>query len=397
MQKCQSCSHSLIKSFSLGKQPIANGFLKKEDLKNEFFYKLDIGYCKSCTLVQLLEHPAPVKMFNENYPFFSSQSSYMKKHFLAEAEEIYNKYLNQNSFVVELGCNDGCFLQFFKDKKITHLGIDPSSNVANAAKQKKINVIDAFFDSSLASKIREDHSTANLIYAANVMCHIANISDIALGISKLLAKEGVLVFEDPYLGDILKLGSYDQIYDEHLYYFSATSVENIFKQFNLELIDLKHLDVHGGSMRYTLAHKGQYPVNNCVHETLEKEKKFTNNQSLKNFGDKIQRHRHEFITVLKNLKSKGFKIAGYGATSKSTTVLNYCGIDNSILDFITDTTPIKKNKLTPGTHIPIYGREHLDSHTVDYVILFAWNHKKEIFEKETKFKKNGGHWIWHTQ
>ncbi|MEI6155293.1 MAG: methyltransferase domain-containing protein, partial [Deltaproteobacteria bacterium] len=241
---------------SFGKMPIANGFLNKEDFENEYFFELAIGFCQKCGMVQLMEQPAREKMFNENYAFFSGTSRAMAVHFGEFAEHVIVDYLKGDSpFVVEIGSNDGIMLQYFKDKNIRHLGIEPSLNVAEVAKQKGIDTISEFFDEKLARKIVDEYGQADAYIGANVMCHIPYLHSVIEGIKILLKDDGIVMFEDPYMGDVIENTSYDQFYDEHVFLFSVLSISHLFEQHGMEVIDVEPQWTHGGSMRYVISRK----------------------------------------------------------------------------------------------------------------------------------------------
>jgi len=392
---CLVCNNQFEPFISFGKQPIANGFLSEKDFKNEYFFEMKVGHCSACNMVQLLEQPKREQMFNENYAFFSSTSTYMEKHFKAFAENIKDTYLkSEDPFIVEMGSNDGIMLQNFKDWGIRHLGVEPSANVAKVAMSKGINSIVEFFDEEVSQKIVAEHGKADAFLTANVMCHIPYIHSIAKGIKNLLSEKGILAFEDPYMGEIMEKASYDQIYDEHVFFFSALSVQRLFEMHNMELIDVQPQITHGGSMRYILAHKGAYTVSDNVSKIIEKEKSLgiDNPKKYLELKKRIEKSRDDLIALLKQLKSEGKTIVGYGATSKSTTILNYCQVGTGLIDFISDTTPIKQGKFTPGMHIPVKKYEEFQKNHPDYALLFAWNHKNEILDKEGDFK---GKWITH--
>jgi methylation protein EvaC len=254
-----------------------------------------------------------------------------------------------------------------------------------------------FFNEELAGRIVAEDGQADAFLAANVMCHIPDIVDVVKGIKKLLKPTGVVMFEDPYLGDVMEKTSYDQLYDEHVFLFSALSIQYLFGKVGMELIDLLPQKTHGGSMRYVLAHKGAYPVKDIVDKIIAKEKvqglhRLT---TFTTFRDNVVKSRADLLQLLEALKAQGKRVAGYGATSKSTTILNYCGIGPDLVEYICDTTPIKQGKFTPGMHIPVVSYEKFKSNPPDYAVLFAWNHAEEIMAKENEFVANGGKWIVH--
>lgn len=377
---------------SFGKMPIANGFIKKKDLKNEYFYNLETCFCNNCKVFQIKKQPDPKKMFHENYPFFSSLSKGMLKHFKSLSSEIKKKFIKKNSLVIELGCNDGIFLKNFKN--YNHLGIEPSKNVAKEASKNGINVITKFFSYNLSKEILNSYGNADLIYSANVMCHLPNINNVGKGISNLLNDRGLLIFEDPYIGDVIEKTSFDQIYDEHVFLFSAHSVKNIFSKFNLNLFKVEHLETHGGSMRYYLRKekkkKNYINIQNFLN--YEKKKKLHLKNTYIQFKKNCEKFKKDFKNFLQSNKNKKINTIGYGATSKSTTILNYCNVGSNLISEIFDITKLKQNKISPGTHIPINEFNYKNNKQKDYYILFAWNHKKEIQSKESKNKKFQGKW-----
>jgi methylation protein EvaC len=294
-----------------------------------------------------------------------------------------------------MGSNDGIMLQNFAGAKIHHLGIEPSKNVAQVAMDKGINTVTQFFEAELARRLVADHGQADAFLAANVMCHIPYIHGIVEGIKILLKPKGVVLFEDPYLGDVLEKTSYDQIYDEHTFLFSVTSVSHLFEQYGMEVIDVEPQSTHGGSMRYVIAFKGARSVSAHVGRQLEKERVLGLHlpETYQRFRQNCERSRDQLLTLLTDLKAKGKRVVGYGATSKSTTIINYCGITSELVEFISDTTPIKQGKFSPGAHIPVQPYEEFLRNYPDYALLFAWNHAQEIMAKEESFRANGGKWI----
>ena len=385
---------NLINNF--GKQPLGNGFLDKANFSNEYFFEMKTGFCDKSKMFQLLDQPNPKRMFHENYAFYSSTSSKMKKHFLNWSENIINdNNFNNNKFIIELGSNDGIFLDNLKSKNIKHLGIEPSKNVAKVSIQKGNNVVEDFFSSNLADEIVKKYGKCDYFISANVMCHIPNITEIARGIEKCLNDKGILSFEDPYLGDVIQKVTYDQIYDEHVFLFSAHSVKNLFDKVNMELIKLEPQITHGGSMRYTLAKKGQHQIDESVINYLDEEKKngVDNLDRMYQFRKDVEISKLKLKNLLVNLKKENKVIAGYAATSKSTTILNFCDIGANVIDFICDTTPIKIGKYSPGMHIPIKNMNTFKEKKPEYSILFAWNHAEEIFEKEKDYSQKIGKWI----
>ncbi|MFQ5928631.1 MAG: methyltransferase domain-containing protein [Acidobacteriota bacterium] len=396
MPKCLICENQYQPFMSFGRMPLANGFLTAEQFADEYFYELKIGFCPACKMVQLAELVDPKKMFHANYPFYSSTSTRMAAHFGEFAELVMAKYLNSSDpFVVEMGSNDGIMLQHFAGRQIRHLGVEPSGNVAQRAVEKGIQTICRFFDEELARDIVAEQGQADVLLGANVMCHIPDLHSVAAGVKILLKPGGFLLFEDPYLGDTIEKTAYDQIYDEHAFYFSVSSVSYLFEQHGLEVIDVLAQPVHGGSMRYVIAPRGTAKVSERVLALRAREEELGVHkaETYERFRCSVERSRDELVRLLRALKEEGKRVVGYAATSKSTTVINYCGLTSELVEFISDTTPAKQGKFTPGAHIPVKPHKEFTANYPDYALLFGWNHAEEIMGKEQEFKANGGSWI----
>jgi methylation protein EvaC len=396
MAKCLICDSNFDPFVDFGNMPIANAFKTKEDVQKEYMFHMKVGFCSVCNMVQLVEQPDRKKMFHDNYAFFSSTSNYMIKHFKKFANSASKlQGLDQSSFVVEIGCNDGIMLQNFLNDDVPCLGVEPSKNVAKVSKDKGIDVITDFFDLDLANQILKKYKKADLILSANVMCHIPYMHSIYEGIKELLSDDGVFIFEDPYLGEVIEKTSFDQIYDEHVFLFSALSVSYLSNMHNLELIDAEPQITHGGSMRYTIAHKGRKNVSKNVSELIKNERNLGLNDkhSFLGFANSVDEIKKDLIGLLTKLNNEGKKVVAYGATSKSTTVTNYFGITPDLVECIYDTTPIKHNTLSPGVNIPVLPYHEFRKSNPDYVLLFAWNHAFEIMKKEKDYMSNNKYWI----
>src|SRR5262252_4720923 len=339
---CRVCGTRIAPFMSFGRMPIANGFRRPEETSDEYFFELAPAFCTPCGMFQLMEQPQPEKMFHEQYAFYSSTSRYMQRHFESLAHSAISGVLagRDDPFAVE-------------------------------------------------------HGGADAILAANVMCHIPDLPGVAAGVQRLLKRDGVFIFEDPYLGDMITKTSYDQIYDEHVFIFSATSVRRAFAPFGLELVDVIPQVTHGGSMRYVLAPNGSRQISKKVYEQLGKESTLglDRPETYLRFKANCENSRTTLMHMLESLRTRGKRVVGYGATSKSTTVINYCGMTPAHVEFISDTTPIKQGRLSPGAHIPVRPYGEFVGRYPDYALLFAWNHSAEIREKESAFVAAGGRWI----
>ena len=382
------------KFLDLGYQPLANEYLSRY-ISNHKKYKLKIFFNLKNKLVSISKRIPSREMFTNKYPYRSSLSKTMQNSFYKLSKEISKSF--KPNMVLEIGSNDGAFISHFKKQNV--IGVEPCSNLAKITKKKGFTTYDNYWEFMLAKKLKKKYKKIDLIYSANTLTHISDLKDVFKSIDLLLSTNGILIIEDPSLLECLKKNSYDQFYNEHIYLFSTLSVQNIIKNFNLEIFDLKNLDTHGGSIRYYIKRKTNKKLKILpnVEKQLKKELRFGLDKynTYRKFSNNVKRSKLNLIKLLLNLKKKNKKIIGYGATAKAVTVLNYCNIDNTIIDFFTDTTPEKVNKFMPGKKINIikYKKNILDK--VDYAFLGAWNFKKEILKKEKKFLNDGGKFITH--
>jgi methylation protein EvaC len=396
MARCLICDAPVAEFLSFGRMPIANGFLTPAEFESEPYFDLDVGHCERCQMVQLTSRIDPHRLFHGSYPFFSSTSSRMVEHFREFAASVRRDSLQgPDPLVVEIGSNDGILLQHFAQAGLRHLGIEPSANVAESARGKGIKTVSRFFDEEAGRELRAEHGPAGAILGANVICHLPEIHSVIRGVLQLLDERGVFVFEEPYLGDIVAKGSYDQIYDEHYLYFSLTSLTELFARHGLEVVDVTPQAVHGGSMRYAVARRGARRPSEtvAVQRAREEAMGLSHPATYARFRERVHRSRDELLSLLRDLKRQGKRIAAYGATSKSTTVTNFCGIGPDLIEFISDTTPIKQGKYSPGVHIPVLPYDRFRETRPDYALLFAWNHAEEILQKETEFLGRGGKFL----
>ena len=392
--KCKVTGKKIDPFMSFGRMPIANGFLNKDKFNEEFFFEMEVGFSDDLSLFQLNDHPKPTMMFNENYPFFTGSSQQMKLHFKNYANWIKKYHPNTIKNIIEIGSNDGTFLKNFNSNDYNTLGFEPSSNVAERASKDEVNTINEFFNKNSVINQKNFINNTDLICAANVICHVPDLNDLIQAVCLMLNKSGLFIFEEPYLGSMFEKISYDQIYDEHIFIFSVTSISKIFKLFDMELVDVFPQTTHGGSMRYITGRKNIHKISDNVNTLLEKEKlkNLDNISSCNKFKNNCELSKIKTRKSLLKFKDNNYKIAGYAATSKSTTILNYCNINNKIIDYICDTTPEKIGKFSPGTHIPIVDMYHFKKFNPDVAYLFAWNHKDEILKKEKNYK---GKWFSH--
>ena len=383
-----------ISFLNLGKHPITNNFLKTNKPKNEFFYNLKLTYHKETKLVSLDNFVPPKKMFNDKYAHRASASITMQKAYKHLAYKIKKKFKPKS--ILEIGSNDGVFIKYFSN--INNVGVEPCKNLADLTSKMKIKTYDKFWTFQLSNKILSKHGKFDIIYSANTISHIHNLNETFKAIENSLNSNGIFILEDPSLLKSLQKLSYDQFYDEHAYVFSITALKNITKQSGLEVFNVEELKTHGGSNRvyFKKINNKTIKISNTVNKHLLKEKNFGINklQTYRIFANKVLRSRKNLVKIFQKLKKEKKNIIGYGATYKSSTVLNFCKIDKKFIKYFLDTTPTKAGKFTPGTHIPIRKYNGIPS-DVDYAFLGAWNFKDEIFKKEKKFISRGGRFITH--
>ena len=399
MSKCNITNQKLGPFMSFGKMPLANGFIEKKKIKTEKFYELKIGFNEEISLFQVLDLPKFSNTIYKNYPFFTHKSKFMINHFNKCAKWLKKNFLESRSNLFEIGSNDGTMLKNFKNTSINALGIDPSKNVAKFANEKGIKTLDIFFNKKNINKLKKYHKKTKVIFAANVFCHIQDLLDVIYCVDQLLTHDGFFIFEEPYLGSMYKNVSYDQLYDEHIYMFSINSIMKIFNLYDFQLLDVIPQNTHGGSIRYIISRKSKYKIKKSVYSFLKYEdiNNISNIEGCTSFKENCLKSKEKTIKNLNKLKTQNKKICGYGATAKSTTVLNYCKIGPEIIDCIYDTSIEKINKYSPGMHIPIISMNKFKNNKYDFTYLFAWNHKKEIFQKEKEYIKRGGKWLSHVK
>ncbi|KMS86444.1 class I SAM-dependent methyltransferase [Prauserella rugosa] len=401
---CRICGEAVAEFLDFGIQPLSDAFREPSDPAEEFTYRLAVGRCAGCGMVQLVNEVPREAMFHDDYPYVSRGSAVMREHFGALARRFLETELaGEDPFIVELGSNDGTMLATVAAAGVRHLGVEPSGDVADLSAAEGVRVRKDFFEESTALQIAESDGLADVIYAANTLCHIPYMDSILAGVRALLKPHGVFVFEDPYLGDIVERTSFDQIYDEHFFLFSARSVDEMARRHGLELVDVEHLEVHGGELRYTLALPGARRRSEAVGRWLSTEDsaRLGEQDVLEEFAARVHAVRDDLVSLLSRLRDEGSRVVGYGATAKSATVTNFCGIGPELVEFVCDTTPAKQGRLTPGSHIPVRPPEAFrggdggagGNGYPPYALLFAWNHAEEIMAKEQAFREAGGRWI----
>lgn len=396
-QFCRICKSKNLKlAIDLDTQPLANAFLKKEQLNDsENFYPLRVFFCQDCNLCQLIDIVPKETLFRD-YVYFSSAMPVLPQHFKDYADYIYDNFISSNKdLVVEIGSNDGLLLSAFKSKGVKVLGVDPAINIAKVANERGIETLPEFFTSSLVEKITKKYGRAKVIIGNNVVAHINDHHDLVKGISALLSDEGVFVFEAPYLIDMLENYTFDTIYHEHMSYLAVRPLLKLFDKYEMEIFDVKTYPVQGNSLRGFVGKKGKHRIQKSVREFVKKEKEYKLDswQTYIKLAREISYMKERLVKLLEQLKAEGKTIAGYGAPAKGNTLLNYYKIGADTLDFVTEGLKSKVGTYTPGTHIPVVDIEWARNNPPDYYLLLAWNYKDAILEKEKEYLKSGGKFI----
>jgi D-mycarose 3-C-methyltransferase len=380
----------------LGEQPPSNSFIDKNKLNSlESKFPLRLFWCKDCYLVQLLDIVDKEYLF-KNYFYMTSASKPIVEHFKKYAQDVFQEFLQKDdSFVVEIGSNDGSLLKEFKKLGASILGIEPATNLSELANQSNITTKNTFFSSQVSKEIIKTRH-ASVVIANNVIAHIEDLQDLMSGIKILIGNHGVFIFEVPYLVDLIKNLEFDTVYHEHLSYFSILPLLKLVKQFGLEIFDIRKQSVHGGTLRIFVSKQNNFEVSSSIDDFINSEYELGLDKNLiyDNFSEKIKKLKIQLKELLLELKKENKSLFGYGASAKGNVLLNYCKIDNSILDFIIDTTPIKQGKFTPGTHIPVCSPdEMLDKGDGDVALLLAWNYESQILDNENNFRIKGGKFL----
>jgi len=396
---CLNCNNKLEHTFAdLGTSPLCEEFIKPENVnKGQMVYPLHAYVCEECLLVQVGEYVSPEEIYSDYY-YFSSYSDSWLKHASDYTDFMVDNYpIDEDSFVVEIASNDGYLLQYFMDKNIPVLGIEPSENVAKAAIEKGVPTEQVFFGEKSAEELREEYGSADLILGNNVLAHVPEIGDFVKGLKIMMAENGIMTFEFPHLMQLVENNQFDTIYHEHFFYYSLISVKSIFKQYDMEIFDVQELSTHGGSIRIFATHVNneKYSERDAVKELLkiEIEKGYEDIELYKSFGKNVRETKRQILQLLIDLKKEGKSIVGYGAPGKGNTLLNYCGIRKDFLDYTVDRNPNKHGQYLPGSLIPILHPDKIRETKPDYVFILPWNLKDEIMDQISYVREWGGKYI----
>lgn len=396
---CLNCSNKLEHTFAdLGTSPLCEEFIKPENIDNgQQFYPLHAYVCEECFLVQVGEYVSPEEIYSDYY-YFSSYSDSWLKHAENYVEMMIDDYgINKDSFVVEIASNDGYLLQYFKERNIPILGVEPSENVAQAAVEKGIPTEKVFFDKASAETLKKKYGSADLILGNNILAHIPEINNFIEGLEVMLDQKGIMTFEFPHLMQLIENNQFDTIYHEHFFYFSLITIRSIFKKHGMKIFDVQELSTHGGSIRIfvTRESNSDYKVSSNVERILrhEKEEGYLDVDFYKSFDEKVQQTKSDLLELLIDLKKQDKTIAGYGAPGKGNTLLNYCGIRRDFIDYTVDRNPNKQGYYLPGSLIPIFHPDKIKETKPDYVLILPWNLKDEIMNQINYVRDWGGKFI----
>lgn len=391
------CGTQLELVIKLTPTPPANAFVEEKLLEDkQDCFPLDVYQCLHCGHVQLLDILDPNELFS-NYVYVSGTSPVFVKHFENYAKKIISDYkIGAGSLIVEVGSNDGTLLKFFQEAGMSVLGIDPAANIARQATKAGIDTLPEFFSIDLAKKIRKERGAAALVVANNVFAHTDDLRGFAEGVRVLLADAGLFVFEVSYLVDVFRKTLFDTIYHEHLSYHSLVPLIPFFNSLDMDIVDAQRIDTHGGSLRVFVqkTHGPWAKVNSVTNLcNLESDMGLDQPHTLRRFSSRVDHIRQELITLLRDLKRQGKRLAGYGAPAKATTLMYHFGLDREILEYIIDDSPLKQNLYSPGLHIPVMPFTHLSNERPDFLLILAWNFASPIIEKNREFSEHGGKFL----
>lgn len=396
---CRFCqSPNMVKFLDFGYVPLAGAFLTREQFADEKFYPLEVQFCQGCTLVQV-NNAVPGDVLFKNYFYFSSAIQTLVTHFRDLASEVAERFCTvEQSFVVELGCNDGVLLKPLLESGVKCVGVDPATNVVQSSGLSESQIVNDYFTEEVARHIHKAHGQADVIVSSFSFAHIDDMIDVMKGVQELLKDDGVFIFEVYYLGIIINEMQYDMIYHEHMSYYSLTALMKFFARFDMEIFEVKHIPLRAGTIRFYSRKTGRRhePISQTVKELLayEQERGLDKLEAYQQFAKRIEGTKLQLMDILEKLKREGKTIIGYGASGRATTIMNYCGIDSRYLDYVVDDAPAKHGLYTPGTHVPIKPWAATESPPrPDYALIFAWSFIDEVKRRRMDYLQQGGEFI----
>jgi methylation protein EvaC len=392
---CDSKRLGLVMDF--GEVGLAGAFLKPEQFAAERTFPMRLHFCRDCYAVQVTDK-VPADVMFQNYFYFSSSIGTLRDHFREYAAEITKRFLDPaKATVLEFGCNDGVLLRPLADQGIrTVIGVDPASNVVATIDDSRVKVVNDYFTEEVARGIVAEFGKVDLIMANNVYAHIPDIQGTTRAVAEALRPDGVFAFEVHYLGKVIDELQYDMIYHEHLYYYSLLSVMNHLARHDMMVFDIKPIPIHAGSIRFYACKKGSKhsgSVSPAVKalEAEERARGFDCYETFLAFSSTVAAHRTKLVELLVDLRRRGHRIAGYGASGRANTMIQYCGINHDHLDYMIDDAPAKAGLYTPKSHFGIFPSSILDrAEPPDYLLIFAWSFFDEIRKRNGKYLANGG-------
>ena len=397
-QSCRACSsHALRSIIDLGPTPLANSFLRERDEFNaEESFPLEVYFCESCALVQLLDVVDPEILFRD-YIYVTGTADSIVKHnreYAATVAELMD--LGSTDLVIEVASNNGQLLKCFQEHAVKVLGVEPATNIARMANSDGVETVNEFFSSSTAPMIRSAYGTAKAVIGNNVLAHVDNTKDFLLGCKMLLADDGFVIVEVPYLREFVERSEFDTVYHEHLCYFGVNSLIRLCDAAGLSIRRIDEVPVHGGSIRMYAerCENGKGHAAEVLEMAGREERSgLTRFETFEGFAERVRGIRRDLVELLRRLKSEGRSIAAYGAAAKGNTLLNYCRIDTDLIDFAVDKNPLKVGMFTPGAHLPVMPVDALSERQPDYLLILAWNFANEIMDQQQEYRSRGGRFI----
>jgi len=396
ISRCRFCGAELHQTFvDLGMSPLCETYPSQRDLKRgEMFYPLHVYVCDQCFLVQLEQFESRENIFSD-YPYFSSYSDSWLKHSEQYCAKMIERFgLGSQSFAVEVASNDGYLLQYFLQRGVPALGIEPAANVAKVAVAKGVPTLVRFFGTQLSEELAGEGRCADLVLGNNVLAQVPDLNDFVEGLKILLKPNGVLTLEFPHLLQLIERNEFDTIYHEHFSYFSMLTTERLLRAHGLQAFDVEELTTHGGSLRVYACREDDesHEILPAVRKLMEEEERagLATTQGYEGFGRRVKQTKAALLEFLLTAAKQGKSVAAYGAPGKSATLLNFCGIGKDMIEYTVDRSPYKQGRFLPGSRIPIYHPDRIRETKPDFVVILPWNLKNEIMDQLQFIREWGG-------